>query len=202
MVIGLSLLLVIRVAMFALAGVAWQGLINEHILLPPVDRAATLISLLVILWIWCFPEPVRLADAAVWLVGLLGLTAMVLNVVWWMEQGTALDYNGSWADFIGEVATIVLAVAGGLILLVRKPNSWGLGLGMVCIALIGHATYLILPTLREISPASCAWLRWLIIPSFCTYPNASQYPPSRRLVQPHRQSADAARLTRNCSRVY
>jgi len=146
MVIGLSLLLVIRVAMFALAGVAWQGLINEHILLPPVDRAATLISLLVILWIWCFPEPVRLADAAVWLVGLLGLTAMVLNVVWWMEQGTALDYNGSWADFIGEVATIVLAVAGGLILLVRKPNSWGLGLGMVCIALIGHATYLILPT--------------------------------------------------------
>jgi len=49
---------------------------------------------------------------------------MVLNVVWWMEQGTALDYNGSWADFIGEVATIVLAVAGGLILLVRKPNSW------------------------------------------------------------------------------
>jgi len=146
MVIGLSLLLVIRVAMFVLAGIAWQGLFNEHILLPPVDRAATLISLLVILWMWCFPEPVRLADAATWLVGLLGLTGMVLSVVWWTGQGTAMDYNGSWADFIGEVATIVLAVAGGLILLVRKPNNWGLGMGMVCIALAGHAAYLILPT--------------------------------------------------------
>ena len=146
MVIGLSLLLVIRVAMFALAGIAWQGLINEHILLPPVDRAATLISLLVILWMWCFPEPVRFADAATWLVGLLGLTGMVLSVVWWTGQGTALDYNGSWADFIGEVATIVLAFVGGLILLARKPNGWGLGLGMVCTALVGHSAYLLLPT--------------------------------------------------------
>jgi len=72
MVIGLSLLLVIRVAMFALAGVAWQGLINEHILLPPVDRAATLISLLVILWIWCFPEPVPACRRGRMAGGLLG----------------------------------------------------------------------------------------------------------------------------------
>jgi signal transduction histidine kinase len=146
MVIGLGLLLVIRVAMFALAGIAWQGLINEHILHPPIDRAATWISLLIILWMWCFPEPVRLADAATWLVGLLGLTGTVLSVVWWTGQGTAMDYHGSWAEFIGEIAAIVLVVAGGLILLVRKPNGWGLGLGMVCIALAGHVAYLLLPT--------------------------------------------------------
>jgi signal transduction histidine kinase len=145
LVIGLSLLLVIRVAMFALAGFGWQGLINDHLLLPPVDRAATLISLLVILWMWSFPEPLRMADAATWLVGLLGLTGMVLSLVWWMGQGSSIDYNGSWGDFIGQVATIVLAVAGGLILLIRKPNGWGLGLGMMCIALAGHIVYLVLP---------------------------------------------------------
>lgn len=145
LIIGLSLLLAIRLVIFVLAGIAWQGLVNEHILLPPVDRAATLISLLIIIWMWCIPEPLRLADAATWLLGLLGLTGLALNLVWWLGQGSGIDYNGSWPDFIGEVVAISLIVIGGVILLVRKPNSWGYGLGMLGIALAGHVAYLALP---------------------------------------------------------
>lgn len=144
-VIGLCLLLVIRVAMFVMAGIAWQGLINDHLVLPPVDRAATLIGLIVIIWMWGFPEPLRSADAATWLLGLLGLTGGALSLVWWIGQGSAMDYNGSWADFIGQWVTIVLIVVGGLVLLVRKPNGWGYGLGMLGLALVGHAVYLVLP---------------------------------------------------------
>jgi len=75
----------------------------------------------------------------------MGLTGGALSLVWWIGQGSAMDFNGSWADFIGEWVTIVLIVGGGLVLLLRKPNGWGYGLGMLGLALAGHAIYLILP---------------------------------------------------------
>ena len=145
MVIGLSLLLAIRLALFILAGLAWQGIINEHLLIPPIDRAATLFGLILILWMWGFPEPSRWGDAGTWLLALLGITGLVLNLVWWMEQGSTQSYNGSWPDFIGEVASILVIVFGVLILLRRKPNGWGFGLSLFGLALIGHAAYLALP---------------------------------------------------------
>jgi signal transduction histidine kinase len=146
MVIGLSLLLLVRVVLFVLAGLAWQGLINEHILLPPVERAATLLSLILIIWLWCFPEPLRLADAATWLLCLLAVTGLALDLTWWISQGSSLDYNGTLADFIGEAASIVVILIGAIVLSVRKPNSWGIGLGLLGLALIGHALYLYLPS--------------------------------------------------------
>ena len=145
LVIGLCMLLSIRLGAFFLAGAAWQGLVNEHLVLPPVDRAANLISLLVIIWMWSFPEPSRLADAATWLLGLLGLTGLALNLVWWVGQGSGIEYNGSWPDLIGQVAAISLIVIGGVILLLRKPNGWGYGIGMLGIALAGHVAHLALP---------------------------------------------------------
>jgi len=145
MVIGLCLLLAIRLTLFILAGIAWQGLINDHIFYPPVDRATTLISLILIIWMWDFPEPLRLADAATWLLGLLTATGLALSMVWWTNQGGTLDYNGSWPDVIGEAFTIVVILAGSLVLILRKPNSWGFGLGLLGLAFIGHALFLALP---------------------------------------------------------
>jgi signal transduction histidine kinase len=145
MVIGLSLLLVIRLVLFVLAGLAWQGLINEHLLIPPLDRAATLFGLILILWMWGFPEPLRWGDAATWLLALLAATGLTLNLVWWTGQGNAQNYNGSWPDFVGEIACIVVILAGGLVLAVRKPNGWGFGLGLFGLALVAHVVYLALP---------------------------------------------------------
>jgi len=68
---GLALLLVFRLALFVAGGMAWQGLLNPDVLLPPVDRAVNLLSLLVIVWMWVFPAPNRAADAASLLLGLL-----------------------------------------------------------------------------------------------------------------------------------
>lgn len=144
-VIGLSLLLLLRLGMFTMAGIAWQGLLSEHLLLPPVDRAINLLSLTLIIWLWVFPEPQKLADAATWLLALLTATLAGLTLAWWMEQGNRLSYNGSWPDFIGEVAAIGLLLLGIFFLLARKPNGWGFGLGMLGLMLTGHLAYLNLP---------------------------------------------------------
>jgi len=76
---GLSILFLARLTTFLLAGLAWQGLLNEHLLLPPVDRAITLLTILILVWLWAFPLPSRLADAATWLLGLLILYPLCLG---------------------------------------------------------------------------------------------------------------------------
>ncbi len=143
--IGLSLLLLLRLGMFIMAGIAWQGLLNEHLLLPPLDRSVNLLSLTIITWLWIFPEPHKLADAATWLLSLLIITLSALTLTWWIEQGNALSYNGSWPDFIGEIAALALLLLGVFFLLARKPSAWGFGLGTLGLLLGGHLAYLNLP---------------------------------------------------------
>ncbi len=63
-VIGLGILLGLQFVLFLVSGLAWQGLFDPGVALPPLDRAVSLLSLVWIAWLWAFPEPVRLADAA------------------------------------------------------------------------------------------------------------------------------------------
>jgi len=164
MVIGLGLLLVARLALLVSAGIGWQGLLNEHLVLPPLDRAVTLFSLVIIIWLWAFPEPVRMADAAAILLSLLVITLFALDLVWWAGQGANIPYNGSWADFMGENLAILLLVIGGILLLVRRPNGWSLGLAMLIPAFAGHLAYQLLP------PASGDYAGIVRLAQLASYP--------------------------------
>lgn len=145
--LGLSLLVAIRIILFLGAAAAWPGLLDGF-LLPPLDRALALLSLVIIVWLWAFSEPQPSADAATALLGLLTLTLLAMALVFWSEQrifGT--KFNGSWLDIGGEAVAIALLLGGILALSLIRPMSWGLGLGMLVILLAGHALYLAL-TLR------------------------------------------------------
>jgi len=144
-VMGLSLLLFGRLIMFVIAGIAWQGLVNGHLLLPPIDRAITLISLIVIIWLWVFPEPLRMADAGTLLLMLLAVTVAAFSQVWWANQAANTTFNGSLADRIVEYSVLILALSGGALLIVRRPNGWGIGLAMLGVILAGHLIYLLYP---------------------------------------------------------
>ena len=141
--IGLSILFISRLLTFILAGLAWQGLINEHLLLPPIDRAITLLTVLVIVWLWAFPLPSRPADAASGLLGLLIAVFYIFSMVWWIEAGSQIYYNGTWPDLAAQIAGAVLLVLGSIILYLRHPTGWGFGLGMLLTLLAGIAVYLV-----------------------------------------------------------
>ncbi len=143
LVIGLSVLLGLRLAFILLAAIAWQGLINDVFLLPPVDRTVSLLSLVLIIWLWAFPEPNLRGDSATVLSGMLVLIASGLNFVWWYGQGGAIEYNGSIADLMGGGFAVVLILAGGLLIYLRKPNGWTFGLAMLGLLLAGYLVYLI-----------------------------------------------------------
>ncbi len=97
--VGLGLLLLAQVAMFLVSGLGWQQVLGLETILPPLDRAFTLLALVWITWLWAFPEPSRSADAATailsalivydgesnWLEGiaLIGLYIMIAISFWW-----------------------------------------------------------------------------------------------------------------------
>ena len=145
MVFGLGLVLLLRLVLFVAAGLAWQGVINGSLLLPPIDRAVNLMSLVLVVWMWVFPQPSRMGDTATFLMSLLVLTLFIFSLVWWSSQITQSDFIGSWPDTASVMLSIAISTAGALLLVLNRSAGWGFGLGMLFIFLVGDVAYLTYP---------------------------------------------------------
>jgi signal transduction histidine kinase len=144
-VFGLGLLIVLRLVLFILVGLAWQGVLNQRILLPVLDRGINLLCLVVIVWLWVFPKPSRAGDAATILLALVVITFFTLSLVWWSAQPLGQSYNGSWSDLAAAMLSLGISTSGSLLLLIRRPSGWGYGLAMLGIFMIGDIAYLTYP---------------------------------------------------------
>ena len=142
---GLSLLLAGQVGLFLASGLAWQGLANPHVFLPPLDRAITLFNLTWIIWLWAYPQPARLADSLAGIASLVLVFAFFVSYNQWNAQSAAQPFNGSPVDQIWMLVALAVLVAGSLALLVRRPAGWGLGLGFVLLNLAGHSVQFLWP---------------------------------------------------------
>ena len=110
-VIGLSIMLGLQLVLFILSGLSSKGLLNSQVVFPPLDRAVTLLSLVWIAWLWAFPEPVRMADAATLLLNLLGIVAFGLTLALW-AQSTATSFNLSIYETGWQVFSITVILLG------------------------------------------------------------------------------------------
>ncbi len=144
-IIGLSLLLMSRMVLFVFAGLAWLGISLFERLLPPLDMGVNVISLIFVVWLWVFPKPMRLADAATFLLVLLGLTLLTFTLVWWGAQSLILYFSGSLADNVWQMFALAILTIGGLRLLINRPNGWGIGLCMFGLLFLGHLVQWLLP---------------------------------------------------------
>jgi signal transduction histidine kinase len=146
MVFGLSLLLLIQMLMFLVSGLMEQQVLQNRALLPVIDRAVMLLSLVWIIWIWAFPEPSRPADAAAVLMSLLVIAALVFgSVALTGDNVTPNTYNASPHSFYWSLGSAIVLVLGILLLLMRKPQNWGTGLAVLVMALIGFLFDMFLP---------------------------------------------------------
>ncbi|HTX92942.1 MAG TPA: ATP-binding protein [Anaerolineales bacterium] len=137
MVIGLGILLGLQMIMFVISGLVWQGLVSSTSVLPPLDRAVSMITLVWIAWIWAFPEPVRMADAATLLLSLLGITVFGVMLAFWTYSSTN-SFNLSIYEVIWQVLSVGIALLGITALFLRKPNGWENGAVMLGLAFFGH----------------------------------------------------------------
>ncbi|MFL7870809.1 MAG: histidine kinase dimerization/phospho-acceptor domain-containing protein, partial [Anaerolineales bacterium] len=142
-VLGLTILMVPQVLLFVISGLGWQGILNLTVFLPPLDRAMTLISLILLIWLWVFPEPNRGIDAATILLSLFVAIALALSLASWGEAPPGTLYNTTIQDLLWQVASLVLIATGILLLFARRPNGWGNGFAVLLLALLGHAMQVI-----------------------------------------------------------
>jgi signal transduction histidine kinase len=145
MVIGLSLLLIVELVLFASTALAWQGVVSYHTLLPIIDRSVMLISVVLIIWLWAFPDQVRLADAitALFIISIVVFSGF--SMLWWLEQDPQMYFNGTWPDVISETIALGMLLAGCIILFIRRPSGWGFGLGMLGLLFGGHLIHWMAP---------------------------------------------------------
>jgi signal transduction histidine kinase len=143
--VGLGILLLAQVIMFIFSGLGWQEIIDPKTILPPMDRAFVLFSILWITWLYAFPEPSRAADAAVSLLSLFVLTALGLSLLTWKPQIALLSYNQTNDDWFWQLGSLAAALIGVATLFIRKPDGmWG-GITLLAIGFLGHIGHLLFP---------------------------------------------------------
>lgn len=140
---GLVVLLAGQIVLFAFSGLSWQGLANPHLLLPPLERAVTAISLIWIIWLWSFPTPARFADIATGLLNFAVLVLYLFTLTAWNNQLSAPSFNASGLDWSWQVFSIFIATAGILLLLFQRPAGWGFGFTMLLFSIIGATLHLV-----------------------------------------------------------
>lgn len=167
---GLSLLLLLRLGLFVFASLAWQGLFDVVSWLPLLDRALTVCSLVLLIWLWAFPQPTRLADAATLLLALVVITVALLAGVWWAGQEQSAYFNGNMIDFGADALALGLITIGLLLLVVRRPIAWAYGLGMLGILAVGHALHLVWPAVQGDYPGAVRLAQMAAFPLLLALP--------------------------------
>ena len=145
MITGLFLLFLGWIVLFISTILAGQDLDLPVVLFPILDRAFTAFSLAIIIWLWAFPEALRLADAGTLLIGLLVVIVSAFTLIWSSNQEIGPFFNGSFPDQLWEGFSLVLLLLGGLALLARRPNGWGVGFIMLVVLFSGHLSQLLVP---------------------------------------------------------
>lgn len=142
--LGLSVLLVAQLLHFLSSGLAWQGVLNSHLFLPVLDRAIILLSVVWIAWLWLFPTPSRFGDVAVGVLSAGAVGLFLFTFVEWGRSGLGVDFNASWIDWTWVISTAAVAFIAMVLLVVLHPPEWGVGFGMVWLALTGALMHLLM----------------------------------------------------------
>jgi len=143
-ILGLSLLLTAQILLFIASGLAWQGILNPAAVLPPLNRAVTLFSLIWIGWLWAFPEPKRAADAGNILLSIFIPTALALDLISWGGMSIGNAYNATLQATLWDAAALAFLAMFSLILFVRRPSGWENGIAFLALSFAGHTLSLLL----------------------------------------------------------
>lgn len=198
MLLGFGLLLIARLILFLAAGVAGQGFSNAETLLPPTDRVVTSISLIIIIWLWTISKPSRLVSlASILLLGVV-IVMGIISLAWWAVEDQSKGFNGMLLSSMWEIFAIFITFCGGLILAIRQPDSWGIGLGMLGLNLLGHLISLIYPLTNSDFPAAVRLAQMAAYPLLYTLTQGLSAPAiskqrastSEDLYEPHDQELE------------
>jgi signal transduction histidine kinase len=138
--IGLLLLFLAQIILFGVTWLAWIGVFEAHSILPALDRSLLFFSLVMIIWMWAFPQFNKLADT------LFAIAQVIIIIVagvggssLWLILAPDGSFNSSLLAGYTYYAGLGIVIIGLIILIARKPKNWGYGALMVLIIGAGYA---------------------------------------------------------------
>jgi len=144
MVIGLSWLLLSQIVLIFNAGLA-QFFPELGAWMPVLDRAAYAFSVIILIWLWVYPHGSPKVTSAIQLLCGITILLAIISGLWWQNQASNSTFNGTNLDLLWTGITLVLAFGGGLLLVLRRPDGYGFGLGMFVLLFMGLLVYLLDP---------------------------------------------------------
>ena len=135
--------LCLRVVLAILAVLGIFGFVNESLLMPPLDRAVTFSTLLLLGWAF-ISRPDEMTGDIVLSVGfiLIAIGTVVALVLWRTISVSGIDYNNSTHDLLWTAPQVGLLLGIIVLLLWRRPEDWDLGFGIFVLALLGTLLHL------------------------------------------------------------
>jgi|GEM_PF-1591597 len=171
-----------RGILFALGALGASGLFPASAILPPVDRAVTLLTLLLLGWALTFRQGNLFAD----IVAGLGVIAVIIlslaaGVEWYSLGASGATYN--LFDTVWTIAKIAVIGITILALLAVRPADWTFSLAIFATFLIGVALHFFnpLPTENYPAPERMAELIALPLVVVILYRHALRSPPKTDL---------------------
>jgi len=144
MVIGLSWLLLSQVVLIFNAGLA-QFFPDLDAWLPVLDRAANAFSLIILIWLWVYPQGSSRNNSATLILSLITVLFAIISGLLWQNQASGSTFNGTTLDLLWTGYSLVLALGGGVLLILQRPEGYGFGLGMFTLLFLGLLIYILDP---------------------------------------------------------
>ncbi len=139
MIQGLTGLVVLRLLAFLFTYFSWQNEPTFTQSLYILDQAISLLGINLIIWLWSFPEPSRVADPTV--LGLMGITSVFVILQTIFMPSLLNGFAGTMLFWQG--ISIIFLIAGSALIIMRKPNFWLYGVFMGGILVFGSIFALI-----------------------------------------------------------
>lgn len=162
--LGFTILLLGQLLLFVSTALIWQGLISAQNLLPPLDRAVLVINLIWIFWLWAYPRPGKAADVLATLATAAAIIGFVLTFAAWGPQSTTLAFNATWLDWGWQIFSLVIVVVGMGVLILKRPEGWGIGFAVGLINLAGILLHMML------GPLETNFAGFVRLAQLCSFP--------------------------------
>jgi signal transduction histidine kinase len=143
LLIGFFILLAGQIILFISSSLLWQGYGNAHNTLPPLDRAITNLALIWLVWLMVFPQKNKITDGTAIILSIIVIIALFLTLASWKMVTISFPFNNSFYDFLWNIFSIAILLAGLFSLFIQRPNDWAIVLGVMLILLSGYSIHLI-----------------------------------------------------------
>ena len=138
--LGLLLLFLIQIILFGVSWLAWLGIFTPHSILPALDRSLSFFSLVMIIWMWAYPQASKFADTWFAIVQILIIiVAGIGGSLFWLFIAPDSAFNSSLLGGYTYYIGLGIILLGLILIIARRSAYWGYGVLMMLVLFSGYA---------------------------------------------------------------